>query len=228
MSLTNSALPIAGLRTTLEVLPLPPARPRRLHRCHRPLPQSRPTPCRPSSKISSCSPAPSPAASPSPSPTPISLYLIRDAWSTFAPHAADANLTVRFNLPDTCIVSVSTSPNSTSSSTNLFDNAVSYTNAPPGRHRHRPPPHPTHTEFRITNTVESGNQLSPHELPRLFERFWRKDAARSQTGLHAGLGLSLCPRLLALSHASITPTLHADRLTLSLTLPQPTPTYIPA
>ena len=152
--------------------------------------------------------------------------LIRDAWSTFAPRAADANLTVCFNLPDTCILPVD-APKLHIVLTNLFDNAVSYTN-PAGAIDIVLLPTPTHTEFRITNTVEGAIQLAPHELPRLFERFWRKDSARSQTGLHAGLGLSLSQRLLALSHATITPTLHADRFTISLTLPQPTPTYIPA
>ncbi len=145
---------------------------------------------------------------------------IRDAWSTFAPRAADAHLTVRFNLPDACILPID-APKLRIVLTNLFDNAVSYTN-PAGDIDVDLLPATTHTEFRITNTIEGGNQLTPHELPRLFERFWRKDSARSQTGLHAGLGLSLCQRLLALSNATISPTLNANRFTISFTLPQPT------
>jgi signal transduction histidine kinase len=39
----------------------------------------------------------------------------------------------------------------------------------------------------VTNPVE---KVRPEDVPHLFERFWRKDAARSG-GEHAGLGLSL-------------------------------------
>ncbi|MGN6370668.1 MAG: histidine kinase dimerization/phospho-acceptor domain-containing protein [Phycisphaerae bacterium] len=145
--------------------------------------------------------------------------LIRDAWSAFAPRAADANLSVRFNLPDTCILPLD-APKLRIVLTNLFDNALSYTE-PGGAIEIELLPAATCTQFRISNTVGGATQLAPHELPRLFERFWRKDASRSQTGLHAGLGLSLCQRLLALSNIPITPTLDAHRFTLSLTLPQP-------
>jgi two-component system sensor histidine kinase QseC len=39
----------------------------------------------------------------------------------------------------------------------------------------------------VINTAEN---LNEHDLPHLFDRFWRKDAARSPNG-HTGLGLSL-------------------------------------
>ncbi len=143
---------------------------------------------------------------------------IRDAWSTFAPRAAE--LTVRFNLPDTCVLPID-APKLRVVLTNLFDNAISYT-SPAGTIDIDLLPTPTHTELRVSNTVEKSDQLAAHELPRLFERFWRKDSARSQTGLHAGLGLSLCQRLLALSNATITPTIDSDRFTITLLLPQPT------
>jgi two-component system heavy metal sensor histidine kinase CusS len=40
------------------------------------------------------------------------------------------------------------------------------------------------------------SNLRPADLTRLFDRFWRADEARSSAGLHCGLGLSVCQRLL--------------------------------
>jgi two-component system heavy metal sensor histidine kinase CusS len=45
--------------------------------------------------------------------------------------------------------------------------------------------------LRIANSTP---ELTPADLPRIFDRFWRKDAARSE-GRHAGLGLSLVSAL---------------------------------
>jgi signal transduction histidine kinase len=48
--------------------------------------------------------------------------------------------------------------------------------------------------FTIANT---GCGLSPEDTRRVFERFWRGDAARSNTGVHCGLGLALVQRAAA-------------------------------
>ncbi|MFO8013737.1 MAG: ATP-binding protein [Phycisphaerae bacterium] len=42
--------------------------------------------------------------------------------------------------------------------------------------------------FRVTNT---GSRLARDEAEHVFERFWRGDAARSDAGVHCGLGLPL-------------------------------------
>jgi two-component system sensor histidine kinase QseC len=42
--------------------------------------------------------------------------------------------------------------------------------------------------FRVTNT---GSRLGRDEAAHVFERFWRGDAARSDAGVHCGLGLPL-------------------------------------
>jgi two-component system sensor histidine kinase QseC len=43
------------------------------------------------------------------------------------------------------------------------------------------------TQLAVSNST---NQLAPADLPQLFERFWRKDAARGDAG-HSGLGLAV-------------------------------------
>ena len=48
----------------------------------------------------------------------------------------------------------------------------------------------------LTATVaNTGCTLARDQLGQVFERFWRGDAARSWTGLHAGLGLALVQRI---------------------------------
>ena len=46
-------------------------------------------------------------------------------------------------------------------------------------------------ELSVANT---GCQLSPAEVARVFDRFWRADAARSKASLNCGLGLTLVRR----------------------------------
>lgn len=42
--------------------------------------------------------------------------------------------------------------------------------------------------------ANSGCELGPDEMNRVFDRFWRADAARNKSGLNCGLGLSLVKR----------------------------------
>ncbi len=90
---------------------------------------------------------------------------------------------------------------------NLLDNAVNYADTG------------TTSEIRVLPAqpglaVEISNQghaLSAADLPRLFERFMRKDAARSATGIHAGLGLSISRQLAELQDARIVLRLEGPR-----------------
>ena len=72
---------------------------------------------------------------------------------------------------------------------NLLDNAIGYVDDG-GQVRVEL----TAGKLRISNT---GCALAPADVPRVFERFWRGDAARSE-GAHAGLGLALCQKLIAI------------------------------
>jgi two-component system heavy metal sensor histidine kinase CusS len=55
----------------------------------------------------------------------------------------------------------------------------------------------------VLSVENTGSRLSQEEAEHAFERFWRADASRGDTGVHCGLGLSLCRELAALLGASI-------------------------
>jgi two-component system phosphate regulon sensor histidine kinase PhoR len=74
---------------------------------------------------------------------------------------------------------------------NLVDNALKY--SPPGSHvwvRWRAEPEQVSLEVQDT-----GTGIPPHDLPRIFERFYRVDKARSRELGGTGLGLSIVKHL---------------------------------
>jgi two-component system, OmpR family, heavy metal sensor histidine kinase CusS len=77
-------------------------------------------------------------------------------------------------------------------------------------------------EIRVANPSTG---LTAADLPRLFDRFWRKDAARSD-GSHAGLGLSLVAALCELLGLRAEAHLHDGRF--EITLHGPPPASFPA
>jgi signal transduction histidine kinase len=77
---------------------------------------------------------------------------------------------------------------------NLFDNALSYVDRG-GQIRISVSGGASAATIEVVNT---GSQIEAADAPRLFERFWRGDAARADAGVHCGLGLSLSQRLVKL------------------------------
>jgi two-component system sensor histidine kinase QseC len=144
--------------------------------------------------------------------------LIKSVWQPFAIRAADKELTVTVNAIDG--MEVQTDPVLLRSIlTNLVDNAVEYT--PRGGSMNiEAAVKDGQFLLRVTNTTEC---LAPEDLTHFFERFWRKESARSDSK-HVGLGLSLtkgfCERLGLQFGAQF-----IDRSTLSITVTGPaTPT----
>ena len=70
---------------------------------------------------------------------------------------------------------------------NLLTNAVQY-NQPGGEVRALLK---SENGLAILQVADTGQGIAPEDLPRVFERFYRADAARTGSG-HAGLGLSIC------------------------------------
>ncbi|MGH7751819.1 MAG: sensor histidine kinase, partial [Gemmatimonadales bacterium] len=74
---------------------------------------------------------------------------------------------------------------------------------------------------------DTGIGIAPGDLPHIFERFWRADAARSRTGERpgAGLGLAICKWIAEAHGGSIGVQSRAGRgTTFTVTLPKTTVT----
>ena len=101
--------------------------------------------------------------------------------------------------------------------TNLLENAVHY--APRGSTvQVRCEAASAHVRCFVSNEAPD---LAAEDLPRMFERFWRKDPARSSGGAHSGLGLALSRSFARLMGGEVTAALDADRrITLRLELPR--------
>jgi len=82
---------------------------------------------------------------------------------------------------------------------NLLDNAIKYTSSG-GRITVGARPGATHIEVFVRDT---GMGIPPEDLPRLFERFYRVDKARSREMGGTGLGLSIVKHLVAAHDGSI-------------------------
>ncbi len=77
-----------------------------------------------------------------------------------------------------------------------------------------------HGVLTIANT---GCTLGPADVARVFDRFWRADAARSRTGLNCGLGLTLVRRAMEAMGGTAEARVSPDQCFLvELTLPAPT------
>ena len=66
--------------------------------------------------------------------------------------------------------------------------------------------------------VSNETTLDPADVRHVFERFWRGDRARL-AGLHAGLGLALCKKLVEHMHGTITAEVRDRTFTLAITIP---------
>jgi len=82
---------------------------------------------------------------------------------------------------------------------NLFENAVAYTEKL-GWVRTTIAIHGSQIAITVAN---NGCNLRQSDVAHLFERFWRGDQARSDAGLHCGLGLSLCKKMMSVLGGSL-------------------------
>jgi heavy metal sensor kinase len=124
--------------------------------------------------------------------------LLDDSWALFLPRAQNRGLTIQWNVPSS--IPIDSDPEKLRIVLhNVFDNAVSYADDG-GTIRVTAQARSGELLLEVANT---GSTIAPEKTGQLFDRFWRGDQARAQTGLHCGLGLSLCQRLSRLLHGQI-------------------------
>ncbi|MEM8739827.1 MAG: HAMP domain-containing sensor histidine kinase, partial [Planctomycetota bacterium] len=143
-------------------------------------------------------------------------------------HAHDKSISLQTDLPDPAPHARCVPTLLEQALVNLIDNAIKYS--------------PEHTTVRITAqhrgesivlaVTDQGRGIEPEHLPRLFERFYRTDRARSRQLGGTGLGLSIV-RHIADSlggHATVTSTLgQGSTFQLHLTAADaPTPPRVPS
>ena len=97
---------------------------------------------------------------------------------------------------------------------NALDNAAEYVDAG-GRITVEGSNSGSAVVLTVTNT---GCRLAPEQASCVFERFWRADPARSAAGAHAGLGLSLVARAVAMMGGTAQAIVRDGRFTLRIQL----------
>jgi two-component system OmpR family sensor kinase len=98
-----------------------------------------------------------------------------------------ADVTVRVSIPRAPVVLPGDRVRLRQLFMNLLTNAIKFT-PPGGRVDIRAEPDRTGVAISVRDT---GIGIAPGDLPHIFDRFWRADAARSRTSERAGVGLGL-------------------------------------
>lgn len=140
---------------------------------------------------------------------------VEENWRKLTHIRNPLNLRLKSSLPEN--LSVQTDPTKLNMIlTNLLENALAYSR--------------TDSTVSITGGTDAYNRpwlaiqnkpahLEEEDVPHLFERFWRKDAARTD-GHHAGLGLSIVQALAGLLDIQLETSLDTeDDFSIRMTFP---------
>jgi two-component system heavy metal sensor histidine kinase CusS len=127
--------------------------------------------------------------------------VLQDCWTSYSQAAAAKSLQPAFEMDSRLTIDTDTEKLRMIVN-NLLDNAVSHADAG-GWLRVEGRVAGNNIEITFSN---SGSALNEVQAARAFDRFWRGDAARRNTGVHCGLGLSLCRELVAILSGEIVAT----------------------
>ncbi|MFB3886450.1 MAG: sensor histidine kinase [Thermodesulfobacteriota bacterium] len=140
--------------------------------------------------------------------------LVREACELFRPAAEDKGIALKCDVPNKCPF-VGDNRMIQRMLSNLLDNAIKYT---PSGGKVDVSLSENDQRGVVIAFKDTGIGISPRDLPRIFERFYRCDQSRSEPG--TGLGLSLA-RAIARAHGGeITATSSPNQgSTFTVTLP---------
>jgi len=124
--------------------------------------------------------------------------LIDHCWKPFAQAAEKRSIVFKKPIPPELLCRTDKTYLAMALS-NLLENAAAYTNTG-GTIWTESRIHEGRLEIRIANT---GSTLTEDQVNHIFDRFWRADPARTDTGLHCGLGLTLVEKLIHSLNAKI-------------------------
>ncbi len=116
---------------------------------------------------------------------------VADCWRNFANQAYEREIAFENRIRDG-VTLFSDKSYITLALINIFENAVEYSNekgriwAESDRNEHG-------TTISISNT---GCTLKEENLEQIFDSFWRQEQARSETGKHCGIGLSIVQKVI--------------------------------
>jgi signal transduction histidine kinase len=78
----------------------------------------------------------------------------------------------------------------------------------------------TEQHFAVLSVSNEGEMITEGEKKRLFDRFYRRDAARNDTGGHYGLGLSIAKAIILAHKGEITVCCEKQRITFTVYVPK--------
>lgn len=142
--------------------------------------------------------------------------MVDSSWEAFSAKATERELTFDNRIPEDLVLMCDRQSLLVIFS-NLLDNAVEYTNRG-GRVWMQA--EETDDAVKIV-TANTGCRLSPDQIAKVFDRFWRADPSRSDAGTHCGLGLSLVWRITQAMGGSVRAAVEDGTFIVRLKLPSP-------
>jgi len=127
--------------------------------------------------------------------------LVQDLVSSFASQAASQGIDLRTNLADPQQTLTADYDRLDQVLSNLISNALRHT--PAGGNIFIETRTGLNPERSVRITVnDTGQGITPEDLPFIFDRFWRGDKSRS-VRIHSGLGLAIAKQLIHAHHGTI-------------------------
>lgn len=152
--------------------------------------------------------------------------LADEVESTLSHHAKLANVQLVVNCPDDVPAVEADRDRLQQVLINLVDNAIKFTPASGAVTLDVSQPDASTVLCKV---IDSGIGIPPIDLPRIFERFYRVDKARSRVTGGVGLGLSIVKDIIEAHHGKIEVTSEVNKgTTFNITLPIKQPHAEPA